>query len=1086
MRINITMHSLRKALLIGLLLSGHYCHAQSALDDTATAEALVKKAMEYNVQIEYDSSIICLHAAAKIFLATECWERYVHCLNIEADCLSREAALDSMEVVLQKAKEIEKERLEPDNLECALTLSIAGLLDIYKERFNLAIKRIFAGKTIREKKLGGHHKLVAANNYLLGIAYLKKGDYDKALQPLTEALEVYNGLNDSDQFNRIITLSGIGLVYLLRNDLDIALSYLTRADSLCGNDERKYVTVHADCENYIGWVCMEKGENGHAILHLTKAIEIYRKLFGDNYFSLMSCYSELGSAFKAIGDFDKSIEYYDKVMTMGKQVMGKDHQHLAHLTRGLCSVYADKDQLDNAIQYSKKALTIHQKAVGSKHPELAYTYEIIGNICIKRHEYSIALKNFQKALELRSQLKKSNDRNDIANLYSEIGSVYSAMKNYNRALDYFNQALLLHNALPEPNRPQRAATLKGIGDVYAHQNKPSISLRYYQQAIITLVPEFIDSSIYANPTQSNISNGKDLVEILSAKAGSLEKYYSSKSHALRDLQAALATYECAANTLNLLRKKITTEGSKLFLEEQSYALHENAIRVSMKLFNATKEPCYKESAFFFAENSKANVLLDGLFDSEAKQFASIPDSIIEKERILKIDLVNNETQLQKERDKKEAKDSAQIIALQDKCFALNNEAQSLSALLENTYPRYYELKYKQHSATLNEIQNALDDRTGVIEYCVGQHSMTTFVITNSSFNVLTIPTPPHFSELTTSFYKAIKTVDEKNYIRTGVNLYDFLLRPLEKEIFDKNKLLIIPDGILYYIPFEALIAHNVPDTNRAWDFTKLDYLVNRYEISYSYSSSFYLNRLQQKDTVTAKKLSFVGFAPVFRDTDSNGVFLSNNAIAFKRDPAALRAITVDGKRFNELKYSEREVSLVAENFQKKGKPGKSFLYENASEENFKSNVGQYSCIHIATHGYINEAHPQLSMLLFSQPQNSSATEDGVLYANEMYNLNLNADLLVLSSCESGLGKLVKGEGVMAITRGFFYSGAHNIIYSLWKVYDKQTNDLMTEFYGNVLEGETFSSALRKSKLRLIADRSTAFPSKWSGFILVGK
>ena len=143
-------------------------------------------------------------------------------------------------------------------------------------------------------------------------------------------------------------------------------------------------------------------------------------------------------------------------------------------------------------------------------------------------------------------------------------------------------------------------------------------------------------------------------------------------------------------------------------------------------------------------------------------------------------------------------------------------------------------------------------------------------------------------------------------------------------------------------------------------------------------------------------------------------------------------------------------------------------------------------MHIATHGYINEEHPELSMLLFSQPQNMTATEDGVLYASEMYNLTLNADLLVLSSCESGLGKLVKGEGVMAITRGFFYSGANNIIFSLWKVYDRQTNELMTEFYLHVLKGETFSSALRKSKLQLIADRSTAFPSKWSGFILMGE
>ena len=109
----------------------------------------------------------------------------------------------------------------------------------------------------------------------------------------------------------------------------------------------------------------------------------------------------------------------------------------------------------------------------------------------------------------------------------------------------------------------------------------------------------------------------------------------------------------------------------------------------------------------------------------------------------------------------------------------------------------------------------------------------------------------------------------------------------------------------------------------------------------------------------------------------------------------------------------------------------------------------------------------------------------MLFANETFDLDLNADLVVLSCCESGIGKFVKGEGMMAMTRGFFYSGARNVLFSLWKVYDRQTSDLMLNFYQNVLRGKTYSSALRRSKLRMIADRLTAFPSKWSGFILVG-
>ncbi len=1080
------LHPLRSAFLAGVLLSAQYCHAQTDRGDTAQAEILVKRAMEYHYQIEYDSSIVSLQKAARIFLKAKSWERYVHCLNIIADCLLRKVSLDSMEVVLHQAQDVERKELEPNNLECALTYSLTGLLYIYREKFDVAIENILDGKTIREEKLGRAHKYVAASNYLLGFAYLRKGDFDKALGFFKEALNIYSSINDDDHFNLSLTFLGIGYVSFLRSDFDVALSNFVKAYSLVSNSEKKYLSVVADCHMCLGLTYFEKGDHKQANTHLTLAVNLYRKLFGEDNLFLAGCYSRLGSVSEAEGDLDKAIEYYQKAISLEKKYVGDKHSFIALDTRQLGLAYANKNDLDEALQYSEKALTIHQKVVGNKHPDLAYTYEILGNIYKKRSEYSSSLKNFQKAFALRSQLKKSNDRNDIANLYSEIGSVYSEMKKFDRALEYYNKALHIHNNLPEPNRPQRAATLKGIGDVYAQLSEPTISLQYYQQAINTLSRECTDTSIYANPTESSISNCKDLIEILSAKAAAFKKYYSYKSHALRDLQAALATYECAANLLNMLRKKITTESSKLFLEEQSYSLYQNAILVSMKLFKATGERRYQETAFYFAENSKANVLLDGLYDSKAQQFSGIPDSIIEKERLLKIDLVYNETQLQKENDKKQCRDNTKITTLQDKCFSLNNETQRLSALLENRYPQYYELKYKNHAVTISEIQIAIDERTGVIEYCVGQHSLTIFVITKSSFDVYTIPTPSNFNYLTSTFYKAIKTIREMDYIRTGSDLYTLLFRPLEKQISGKKRIIIIPDGTLYYIPFEALIANAPRQINKAVDFTKLEYLLKSYEVSYSYSSSFYLNRLQQKGTTTTGELSFVGFAPVFRDTGSNGIFLSNNATALEKDPAVLRSITVDGKRFSELKYSEREVSLVAEVFQKKGKPATSFLYDNASEENFKMNVGKYSCIHIATHGYINEEHPQLSMLLFSQPQNSLTTEDGVLYASEMYNLNLKADLLVLSSCQSGLGKYVKGEGVIAMTRGFFYSGVHNIIFSLWKVYDNQTNELMINFYKQVLEGETFSSALRKSKLQMIADPSTAFPSKWSGFVLVGK
>jgi CHAT domain-containing protein len=158
---------------------------------------------------------------------------------------------------------------------------------------------------------------------------------------------------------------------------------------------------------------------------------------------------------------------------------------------------------------------------------------------------------------------------------------------------------------------------------------------------------------------------------------------------------------------------------------------------------------------------------------------------------------------------------------------------------------------------------------------------------------------------------------------------------------------------------------------------------------------------------------------------------------------------------------------------------------SATKGEFKAYAPGHSIIHIATHGFIDEDHPDLSALFFAPSSDSTAGEEPLLYAGETYNLRLNADLVTLSSCESGVGKLVRGEGLMAMTRGFFYAGAKNVVCSLWKVYDKHADLLMRGFYRHELEGKEFSSALREAKLEMIKNRVTAHPFKWAGFALIG-
>ncbi|HKZ39825.1 MAG TPA: tetratricopeptide repeat protein, partial [Candidatus Hodarchaeales archaeon] len=562
---------------------------------------------------------------------------------------------------------------------------------------------------------------------------------------------------------------------------------------------------------------LNKGDHIQAIKHLSKAVTLKQRLFGDDHISIASSCVMLGEVYDSQGDYERALDFYHKALVLYKKHLNRRSSDIAVVKGQLGASYANRDDLDVALQFAQQALSLHRESLGESHPALGRTHETLGNIYRKRGDYVLALSHYQSALMVRSHITDSNDRNDIANLYSEIGAVYAATREYHRALEYYNNALKLHRNLPEQNRPQLATTLKGLGDIYAQQNEFTLALAYYQQSMIVLVPEFSDSSIQSNPTPRNVTYGKALLSVFAAKASTLEKYYS-ESHIMSYLQAALATYECAANVSGLLRKKLTAEGSKLFLDEESHSLHQNAIRISMMLFDATQEKRYKEAAFYFAENSRANVLLDGLVDSEAKQFTDIPDSIIEREKSLRTDLAYYSTKLQKEIDKKEYKDTVKIVQLRNKCFALNYEMQELLTLLENTYTQYYDLKYRNNSPTVTEIQQALDHKTCVVEYSVGEHSINVFTITKNSYNITVTSKPLDFEHTAWTFYRSIKTVERDEYVRTGAELYNVLLRPLGKLLSRKSRLIIIPDGILHYVPFEALIDRGPKQNSATIDF----------------------------------------------------------------------------------------------------------------------------------------------------------------------------------------------------------------------------------------------------------------------------
>ncbi len=483
------------------------------------------------------------------------------------------------------------------------------------------------------------------------------------------------------------------------------------------------------------------------------------------------------------------------------------------------------------------------------------------------------------------------------------------------------------------------------------------------------------------------------------------------------------------------------------------------------------------------------MLLEALAGAEAQKFAGIPDTLLTKEHKLQIDIALYKKILA------EQPDSAKEILFKDKLFKANRQYDELITDFENNYPEYFELKYNRKPASVNEIQKILDDKTAIISYFTGDSTITIFTITKKNLDITTVPAIENLTDTIRYFRNGLLYTNSSKfaevYKKYAYKMYSQLIpKSVNTEI---TNLIIIPDAELSMIPFETLLTENPEDK----EWKELPYLVKKYNISYSYSANLFYKTFPKEPTSKIEYTDlndWLAFAPVFDDSNTAGLTLRTRELLQEfdtelNDTIETRGRLVDGGYVSPLPGTESEVQAIFKQFDERGKKALVQIKKSANEEFLKSKeVEKYKYLHFATHGFVNTEKPELSGILLAQ--DSTLNEDGILYSGEIYNLKLNADLTVLSACETGLGEIKKGEGLIGLTRALLYAGSKNIIVSLWKVADNSTSDLMIDFYKNLLneeqEKQEFSKALQQAKLKMIDEGKYAHPFYWSPFILIGK
>ncbi|MCB0855210.1 MAG: CHAT domain-containing protein, partial [Bacteroidetes bacterium] len=671
-----------------------------------------------------------------------------------------------------------------------------------------------------------------------------------------------------------------------------------------------------------------------------------------------------------------------------------------------------------------------------------------------------------------SYLQKANTLANRSLYYTNLvnfnlGRVYTKKKNWPKAISHLAKAEQLFQQEYGANHHHTIITQRRIAEVYAEMDSLNQSLAYAGKALKSLYPDFNLETQFDNPTLENFSAYTLLLPILEVKGSVLKKMYREKTESLKKV---LHTYDLAAKTIDYIRETQASEASKLVLSTNARQTYEGAIEILGHLFQKTGEKTYLEQAFTYMEKSRSLVLLENVRKYKEIQLNLEPqlagDSVfhglLASEKFLKREQVFYEKKLA---EAQFDNDSARIASLEKSLAEFYLEQQNLQTQFKDKYPTYYQVNYHTEVAGIHQIQSKLlSSNQALIEYFPGEKAMYVIRITRKKADFFHLPYHNDLDKLITQYRAAmvgemyIQSPEKEfqQYTESAYALYQALLAPVLAELPDHiQHLYLIPDGKLNYISFESLLSQMPTTDHIDYSINHLDYLIKNKMISYGYSSTLLIEALSPSPE--KKKLkSYAGFAPVF----------AQNALATERN-----CLNADDLEF----LPNTEISVQNTH---KLLGGKLFLREDASKDNFISNASDYHILHLSTHACVDAEDPLFNRIFFARDH---------LSAYEIYNLNLSADLVVLSACETGFGNITQGEGVMSLARSFLYAGSKSIITSLWNADDYATTEIMLSFHKYLTEGKTKAQALHQAKMDYLTKNSPRLspPYYWSNFVLVG-
>jgi CHAT domain-containing protein/Tfp pilus assembly protein PilF len=912
-------------------------------------------------------------------------------------------------------------------------------------------------KTLSERS--GDAAALALALRSLGHLHRIQGRLDESLQALQRSLELSTA--GGDQVGVAQALNGIANVYNLRGDYDNALEHYQRTLDI--SEQLGLKPGIAAASQNIGSVLSQRGEHERALEHYRRAVALHEEQGnkGNVAFGL----TLIGYTYLEQGDLVQAEEYYRKSLALREAVGAREG--LALTLDHIGALYQLQGRYRLALAHYERALAINQ-AVGARGQE-ATNWANIGIVHRLQGNLAQAHACFERALALHREM---GSKVHVADTLRSIGTLERIEGRYAEALGHFQQSLSLREELKSPNGI--AAALQSLGDVHLLLGAHAEALDDYGKSLslaemtgqAPLVAEVRHGIARVRLTERRYAEAAEEAEraaAMSREMGLPDVLWptlvtAGRAHRAQGADArAREAFAEAIATIEGLRQDVSggEAQAERFFEDKLAAYHE-----MVDLLVAEGD---RAAAFAHAERARARVLADVMAHGRTEVTRAMTPAEREEEARLRRRAVTLNRRIYREALKSEM-DARTLASVRAELSSVRLEREAFETRLFAAHPKLQAQRGREPTITLAEAVDVVaEPGTAVLEYLVTEKNAFLFLLTPGgrrgeapALEVHTLGAGRAKLARMTENLRGRLAQRDLDFREPAAALHRLVLGPVARRLRQTTALLILPDGPLWELPFQALLS-------RAGRYVLEDHVI-------AYAPSLTVLRQMRR-------------LPRERQRGRTVLALGNPTAdgAEPRPPAALRSL------LDPLPEAEREVRALGRLYG----PGRStvFVGREAREDRTKVEAGRHRILHFATHSFLDDTSPLYSQIVLAPtagaPAAAGAADDGLLEAREIMDLDVQADLAVLSACETGRGRVGAGEGVIGLSWAFFVAGCPTAVVSQWKVHSASTSDLMLAFHRRLRAGRSTAAALREAALAVKRDARYRHPFYWAAFVAVG-